>query len=76
MSGSDGNHVTVDECDRRWFSLGAAGLLVFDSKGALIGNYSQFTRYIFDAVITNNYVLYLSDYQSHQILRIDPHIVC
>jgi hypothetical protein len=76
VSGSDGNHVAVDECGRRWFAMGAAGLLIFDTNGALIGNYSQLSKCIFDAVLTENYVLYLSDYQSHQIFRIDPNIDC
>ena len=73
---SDGDHVSVDECDRLWFSLGNAGVLIFDSQGVLLGNVSFLATYVFDALITKNYVLYLSSYSSNRVLRLDPNIKC
>lgn len=73
---SDGDHVSVDEYDRLWFPLGNAGVLIFDSQGVLLGNVSFLAIYIFDALITDNYVLYLSAYSSNRVLRLDPNIKC
>lgn len=73
---SNGNHVAIDECGRSWFSLGTAGLLIFDKQGTLVGNYSDVSKNIFDAFIMKNYVLYLSDLMSRQIHRIEPNTEC
>ena len=74
---SGGNHIVVDECDRRWFSLGSAGVLIYDKNGVLLGTYTlPLTDDCFDVLFLDNYVMYVSDYGSGKITRIDPNIVC
>jgi hypothetical protein len=73
---SAGDHVTIDECDRRWFSLESAGILIFDNNGSFIGNFSFLNAHFFDMLITDNYVMYFSDIQSYRVIRIDPNIEC
>jgi hypothetical protein len=76
QSPSGGHHLSIDECGRHWFSLGGAGIAIFDDAGRLLTNYNRSGNLIFDAILTNNYVLYLSDLTSNEIFRIDPHIEC
>ena len=69
-------HLMVDECGRRWASGISNTLLIFDRSGAYIGNLSIATGGIFDALLTDNYVLYISDYAGNKIIRLDPKITC
>ena len=74
---SDGNHVTVDDCGRYWFSIGRFGLRVYDSQGIWLGSVSTPTSAsIFDATITEDYVIYYSDSTLNRIVRIDPGLLC
>lgn len=75
-STSGGDHLIIDDCDRYWFSLGGNGLRIYDNQGFLITNVTQMTPFIFDTLITDNYVIYLSDTISNRITRIDPNIQC
>ena len=74
-SGS-GSHITVDDCGRWWFSLNNHGLRIFDDQGLFLGNMTLTNTSIFDTMITENYIFYLSDGQSHRMIRIDPGIQC
>ncbi|CAF1133581.1 unnamed protein product [Adineta steineri] len=76
VSSSGGNHITIDECDRRWFSLGLGGILIFDNNGSMIGNFSFPNAQFFDMLITDNYIMYFSDILSNRIVRLDPNITC
>ena len=69
-------HVMVDECGRRWASGDGNTLIIYDSSGVYVGNLSIATGGIFDALITDNYVLYISDFSASKVLRLDPHITC
>ena len=74
---SGGAHITLDECGRYWFALGPAGFIIFDHQGLYLASYIPFSvTNTFHAVISENYVLYVSDIGSNQILRIDPNILC
>ena len=76
VSSSCGNHVTIDGCDRYWLSLGGAGVQILDSHGLLLGSLHPTGSNIFDILILDNYVVYLSDYGGSRIIRLDPNIQC
>ncbi|CAF1272360.1 unnamed protein product [Rotaria magnacalcarata] len=73
---SNGNHIQIDECDRRWFSLGNYGIKIFNSSGSPIGSFTLVNLSVFDSLLTDNYVIYLSDTSSKRIIRIDPNMDC
>jgi hypothetical protein len=73
-SGFSGNHISVDNCGRFWFSLGTSGMRIFDSQGSLVGSFSPMGSNIFDTLILDNFAIYLSDAASNRIIRIDPNI--
>jgi outer membrane protein assembly factor BamB len=75
-SSPNGNHIAIDECGRFWFSLGTYGLQVFDSQGTYLANMSLSGYSVFDAIITDDYVFYISDASTQRIVRIDPNIQC
>ena len=77
LTSSGGNHIVVDECDRRWFSLGSAGVLIYNKNGVFLGTFTlPLTGDCFDVLFLDNYVMYVSDYGSGKITRIDPTVVC
>lgn len=74
---ASGNHITIDECGRFWYSLGNYGLVIFDSQGVFLANMTiAVNSSIFDTIITDNYIFYLSDTGLQRIIRIDPNIQC
>ncbi|CAF1005513.1 unnamed protein product [Adineta steineri] len=73
---SDGNHLTVDECDRYWFMLGGNGIRIFNNQASLIANLTRISASPFYSIITDKYVIYVSDTSSNLIIRIDPNIQC
>jgi len=75
-SGFNGNHLVVDECDRFWFLLGVNGIRIFDNQGVLLGNFTMINSTIFDAIISDGYVIYLSDTKLNRVSRIDLNIQC
>ena len=76
VASSSGNHVTLDGCDRYWLSLGAGGVQVFDRAGLLVNLILPTGSNIFDALVLDNYVIYLSDNGGNRIIRPDPSIPC
>ena len=75
-SGGGGSHVLVDNCQRSWFSLFTDVIRIFDRQGRLIGNFSTGLNTVFDMILTDNYVMYLADYEGNRIVRLDPNITC
>jgi hypothetical protein len=75
-STSDENHLIIDNCDRYWFILGANGIKIFDNQGLFLENVTELTPFNFDAVITDDYVIYITDAISNEIVRIDPNTEC
>ena len=73
---SDGNHVSMDGSGRYWLSLGTNGPKIFDSQGSYLETINPMGSFIFDTLIGEDYVIYLSTFSSNQIIRIDPHIPC
>jgi hypothetical protein len=73
---SDGNHITTDKCGRFWFSSSNDSLLIFNSQGSYLDRFTITGSQIFDTLITNNYVMYLSDLNTNRVIRIDPDIQC
>ena len=71
-----GNHVSIDECDRYWLSLGGAGVQILDSHGVLLGSLHRTGSHIFDTLIIDNYVIYMSDHFGNQIIRLDLNTQC
>jgi hypothetical protein len=77
VTSTGANHVLVDECDRRWFSLGSAGVVIYDKDGVFLDTYTlPLTVDCFDVLFLDNYVMYVSDYGANKITRIDPNVVC
>jgi hypothetical protein len=75
-AGSDGYHLKIDNCDRYWFILGGDGIKIFDNQGLFLENVTELTPFNFDAVITDDYVIYITDMISNEIVRIDPNTEC
>lgn len=75
-SASSGNHITIDECGRFWFSLNNYGVKIFDNQGSFLANFTITNSSIFDTMVTDNYVIYLSDTNLNRVIRIDPDIKC
>jgi sugar lactone lactonase YvrE len=73
---SNCNHVKIDECGRFWFSLGDYGVKIYDNQGLFLGNLTFTNTSIFDTIITDDYIIYLSDTRSNRVIRIDPDIQC
>ena len=73
---STGNHVSIDECGRYWLSLGAGGVQIFDREGSPIDSLYPTGSNIFDTLVLDNYVIYLSDSAANRIIRLDPSIPC
>ena len=76
VGASNGFHVSVDSSDRYWFSMGTYGVKIFTSNGTLLDSLSLSGFDIFDTLIADNFVIYLSDKGANQIIRIDPHLQC
>jgi sugar lactone lactonase YvrE len=77
LSNTNGpTHVTIDDSNRFWFSLGTDTTLIYDQQGNLLANYTIPNSKIFDIKILNNYVMFFSDSGSNRIVRIDPNIQC
>ena len=74
VGASNGLHVSVDSSDRYWFSMGIFGVKIFTSNGTLLDSLYPSGFKIFDTLIADNFVLYLSDQLGNQIIRIDPHL--
>jgi hypothetical protein len=71
------SHITVDECNWRWFSFGSAGALIYDKNGVYLDTYTiSLMNNCFQVLFLDNYVMYASDYGSNKIFRVDPNIVC
>ena len=75
-SPNNGYHVSIDSKDRYWFSLGDYGTKIFDRQGSLLDTLQSTGSNIFDTLITDSYVIYLSQYSPDGITRIDPNIQC
>lgn len=70
-----GSHITIDDCNRRWFTIYNYGIRIYDEYGNNLGNWSFGSGY-FDTLILDNYVIILSNNANSKIIRIDPQIVC
>ena len=66
-----GNHVTIDDCDRYWLSLGRAGVQILDSHGLLVGSFHPTGSDPFDTLILDNYVVYFSEFFGNRIMRLN-----
>lgn len=75
-NGGSGSHLTIDECERKWFSVFNSGLLVYDNQGSFLTNFNFVEKGLFDMIFLDNYVMYLSDNGGGRILRLDPSIAC
>ncbi|CAF1235311.1 unnamed protein product [Adineta steineri] len=74
-AGSGGAHVTIDDCNRRWFVISGVGIKIFDKFGINIGTWAVTTG-IFDILILPFYVIIVSDNANNSIIRVDPEIFC
>lgn len=73
---SNGNHFAIDECGRTWFALGSAGILIFDTDYQYLGHINASIYYVFDILITENYIVYITEISQNYVIRIDPNIQC
>ncbi|CAF1592758.1 unnamed protein product [Adineta ricciae] len=70
-----GNHLTIDDCGRYWFALGANGIQIFDQQRNLLKIESGIASYIFHILLTDD-VMYISDLVYNQIVRLDLNDTC
>jgi hypothetical protein len=70
-----GTHITIDDCNRRWFTIFNYGIAIYDENGINLGNWSLGAEY-FDTLILDNYIVILSNSAFSQIIRIDPQLEC
>lgn len=75
-STSGGSHVTIDECGRLYIVLQQYGIEIYDADGYLIGNFTLPNTFFFTLLITDNYVMYLTDTLTGHVIKIDPNIDC
>lgn len=75
-SSSGGNHFAIDECDRWWVTLGSNGLYIYQNRALLQRNFTRITAFMFDIIITDNYVIYLSDTTSSKVIRMALNVTC
>ena len=75
-SSGTGSHLTIDECDRKWFSILNFGLIVYSAQGTPLANFIFVGRGLFDMIFLDNYVMYLSDRDGGRILRLQPALLC
>ena len=73
-SSGSGSHITVDSYQRTWFSMYTPVIYVFNRQGQLIGNFTPALNSAFDMVLTDNYIMYISDFDGNRVVRIDPNI--
>ena len=73
---SGASNVMIDECERRWITIPDSGMIIYDSGGSFLGRFTPTWSGIFDAILMPDYVMYLSDWTSQQIIRLDPQIQC
>ena len=72
VANSGGTHVTVDSSHRLWFSMEAAGVLIFDQQGVPLSTFTYSSLSIYDLMITAENIIYVSSYQSDRLIRLDP----
>ncbi|CAF0794213.1 unnamed protein product [Didymodactylos carnosus] len=70
-----GDHVTIDDCQRGWFSFQNFGLKVYNSSWTNIADWRYVTN-IFDMIFLDNYVMIMSDDNQNRLIRIDPAMAC
>ena len=73
---SNGAHISMDDCGRWWVSTAASGIQILDGQGSLLGTWKPIGLYVFDTLILDNYVIYISDSNSNKTMRIDLSIQC
>ena len=73
-STSAGAHVSMDESGRLWVSLGSFRLRIFSGQGAELGILNLMGTDVFDVLILDNYVMFVSGLVSNRITRIDPNL--
>lgn len=67
---------TCDECGRFWVTLEVSTVLIYDQLGNFLANFTLPNTQIFDIKFMNNYLMYLSDWNTNRIYRLEPNIQC
>jgi hypothetical protein len=70
--------VTIDECGRFWSTFEINTIFIHDQQGEYLGNWTipNPNSNIFDIKIMDNYLIYLTDTNMNQIMRVDPGFQC
>jgi len=68
--------MVIDECGRFWFPSACNTILIYSHEGNLLGNYTIPNMAVACMIITDNYVIYMSDWINNQMVRVDPNIEC
>lgn len=72
-----GSHILVDECERRWLSLYTLPtFMIYDSNGTIMTSITLNNIQAFDMLLTDDYILFISDLANGKIHRIAPNITC
>lgn len=76
INGGLGMHVTIDLCDRFWFSLDFGGALIYNRNGSLLGRFpAPYTR-VADLLIMTNFTIFLSAGAGNKLYRLQPDLSC
>ncbi|CAF1553457.1 unnamed protein product, partial [Adineta steineri] len=70
-----GAHMTIDDCNRRWFTMYNYGIKIYDENGINLGNWYLGAGY-FDTLLLDNYTVILSNSANSKVIRIDPQLQC
>jgi hypothetical protein len=73
---SSGSHLLIDKCERIWLVTYSNGIYVFDKEGRWLGQVTIDSNAIIDALVTDNYVVFVSDRVNGKIIRLDPQLTC
>jgi hypothetical protein len=73
---SSGSHLLIDKCERIWLVTYSNGIYVFDKEGRRLGQVTIDSNAIIDALVTDNYVVFVSDKANGRIIRLDPQLTC
>ncbi|CAF1406599.1 unnamed protein product [Adineta steineri] len=70
-----GAHMTIDDCNRRWFTMYNYGIKIYDENGINLDNWYLGAGY-FDTLLLDNYTVILSNTANSKVIRIDPQLQC
>jgi hypothetical protein len=75
-SSSFGSHLLIDKFERIWLVTYSNGIYVFDTEGRWLGQVTIASNGVIDALVTDKYIVFVSDKANGRIIRLDPQLTC